>query len=72
MFGYHNFCFVSLFLILIFINQGAAKGRRQKEFDHFSFFGTLSVTFWSLFCHCFRHLFCQAPFAGLLLRQGEL
>ena len=33
-----------------FTSQGAAKGDRQKEFDHFSFvFGTLLVTFWSLF-----------------------
>ena len=46
--------------------QGAAKGGRQKEFDHFFGFGTLSVTFRSLFL-----LFCQTPFAAILLRQGE-
>ena len=55
--------------------QGAAKGGRQKEFDHFFFvFGTLSVTFWSLILtllSLFLSLFCQIPFAGLLLRQGE-
>ena len=44
--------------------QGAAKGGRQKEFDHFFRF---LVTFWSLF----SSLFCHTPFAGLLLRQGE-
>ena len=27
------------------VPQGAAKGVRQKEFDHFFRFGTLSVTF---------------------------
>ena len=56
-------------------NQGAAKGVRQKEFDHFFVvFGTLSVTFRLLFLmllSLFSSLFCQTPFAGLLLRQGE-
>ena len=55
---------------------GAAKGVRQKEFDHFFFvFGTLSVTFRSLFLmllSLFSSLFCQTPFAGLLLRQGDV
>ena len=40
----------------------------------FFVFGTLSVTFWSLFLmllSLFSSLFCQAPFAGLLLRRGE-
>ena len=27
--------------------------------------------FFSRFCHFFRHFFCQTPFAGLLLRQGD-
>ena len=53
------------------LNQGAAKGGRQKEFDHFFFvFGTLSATFRSLFLtllSLFSSLFCQTPFAGLLL-----
>ena len=44
--------------------QGAAKGGRQKEFDHFS------VSFWSLFL-MHLSLFSQTPFAGLLLRQGD-
>ena len=47
---------------------------RQKEFDHFSVFGTLSVTFRSPFLmllSLFSSLFCQTPFAGLLLRQGD-
>ena len=55
--------------------QGAAKGVRQKEFDHFFFvFGTLSVTFRSLFLtllSLFSSLFCRTPFAGLLLWQGD-
>ena len=37
-------------------------------------FGTPSVTFWSLLLtllSLFRHVFCQTPFAGLLLRQGD-
>ena len=53
----------------------SAKGVRSLFF----IFGTLSVTFWSLFghffwrsCHFFSSLFCQTPFAGLLLRQGDL
>ena len=40
----------------------------------FFVFGTLSVTFRSLFLmllSLFSSLFCQTPFAGLLLRQGE-
>ena len=40
----------------------------------FFVFGTLSVTFWSLFVmllSLFSSLFCQTPFAGLLLRQGD-
>ena len=56
------------------IFQGAAKGGQQKEFSHFFIFGTLLVTFWSLFLtllSLFSSLFCQTPFAGLLLRQGE-
>ena len=55
-------------------SQGAAKGVRQKEFDHFFVFGTLSVTFRSLFLmllSLFSSLFCQTPFAGLLLLQGD-
>ena len=40
----------------------------------FFVFGTLSVTFRSLFLmllSLFSSLFCQTPFAGLLLRQGD-
>ena len=40
----------------------------------FFLFGTLSVTFWSLFLmllSLFSTLFCQTPFAGLLLRRRE-
>ena len=40
----------------------------------FFVFGTLSVTFWSLFLMLLSHFssrFCQTPFASLLLRQGE-
>ena len=47
---------------------------QQKEFDHFFVFGTLSVTFRSPFLmllSLFSSLFCQTPFAGLLLRQGD-
>ena len=54
---------------LVVYNQGAAKGGRQKEFDHFFVFGTLLVTFRSLFLTLlspFSSLFCQTPFAGLL------
>ena len=64
------------FLYFLFVEfQGAAKGVPQKEFDHYFFvFGMLSVTFRSLFLmllSLFSSLFCQTPFAGLLLRQGE-
>ena len=48
----------------------AAKGVRSLFFV----FGTLSVTFRSLFLtllSLFSSLFCQTPFAGLLLRQGD-
>ena len=45
------------------MTQGAAKGGRQKEFDHFFSF---SGHFWSLFghlfwrfCHFFRHFFAR-------------
>ena len=51
--------------------RSAAKGVRSLFFV----FGTLSVTFRSLFLMLlsrFSSLFCQTPFAGLLLRQGEL
>ena len=40
----------------------------------FFVFGTLLVTFWSLFLmllSLFSSLFCQTPFAGLFLRQGQ-
>ena len=37
----------------------------------FFVFGTLSVTFSDTFVTFFRHFFAT-PFAGLLLRQGEL
>ena len=48
----------------------SAKGVRSLFFV----FGTLSVTFWSLFLmllSLYSSLFCQTPFAGLLLGQGE-
>ena len=49
-------------------NQGAAKGVRQKEFDHFFFvFGTLSATFGHFFwcfCHFLPNSFCGTPFAS--------
>ena len=50
--------------------RSAAKGVRSLFFV----FGTLSVTFRSLILMLlplFLSLFCQTPFAGLLLRQGE-
>ena len=49
----------------------SAKGLRSLFFFRF---GTLFVTFWSLFLmllSLFSSLFCRTPFAGLLLRQGE-
>ena len=60
--------------ILQDFSQSAAKGGRQKESDHFFRFWGSSVTFWSLFLmllSLFASLFCQTPFAGLLLRQGD-
>ena len=42
--------------------QGAAKGGRQKEFDHFSFSGlfrSLFGHFFWCFCHFFRHVFAK-------------
>ena len=50
--------------------RSAAKGVRSLFFV----FGMLSVTFRSLFLtllSLFPSLFCQTPFAGLLLRQGD-
>ena len=38
----------------------------------FFVFGTLSVTFRSLFRQLFSSLFCQTPFAGLLSRQSDI
>ena len=66
------------FLYVIFLyrlfsgcrKRSAAKGVRSLFFV----FGTLSVTFRSLFLmllSLFSSLFCQTPFAGLLLRQGD-
>ena len=55
------------------IAQGAECGKRSLI--TFFVFGTLSVIFRSLFLmllSLFSSLFCQTPFAGLLLRQGEL
>ena len=51
-------------------NRRSAKGVRSLIFV----FGTLSVAFWSIFLmllSLFSSLFCQTPFAGLLLRQGD-
>ena len=54
--------------------QGAAEGGQQKEFDHFfrfrNSFGHPLVTF-SDASVTFSSLFCQTPFAGLLLQQGD-
>ena len=67
--------FASVNLGAFRVNQGAATGGWQKEFDHLFFvFGILSLTFWSLFLmllSLFSSLFCQTPFAGLLWRQRE-
>ena len=56
-------------------NQGIAKERRQKEFDHFYVFGTLSGTF-SGASVTFSSLFCQAPlpdsFCGSVSKQRWL
>ena len=52
--------------------SGCRKSGGQKEFDHFFF--RFSGLFWSLFLmllSLFSSLFCQAPFAEVLLRQGE-
>ena len=62
-----------------FIFMGAISGCRKRSAAKgvrsiFSVFGRLSVTFRSLFLtllSLFSSLFCQTPFAGLLLRQGE-
>ena len=51
-------------------NSALTKGVRSVVFV----FGTLLVTFWSLFSDAsvtFSVAFCQTPFARLLLRQGE-
>ena len=51
--------------------RSAAKGVRSLSFV----FGTLSVTFRSLFLtllSLFSSLFCRTPFAGLLLQQGDI
>ena len=47
---------------------------KRSLITFFFVFGTLSVTFRSLFLlllSLFSALFCQTPFAGLLLQQGE-
>ena len=56
-------------------NSGCRKRRSAKRssITFFAFWG-LFRSLWSLFwcyCHMFRRFFCQAPFAGLVLRQGE-
>ena len=56
-------------------NSGCRKRRSAKGVRSLFFvFRTLSVTFWSLFLmllSLLSSLFCQTPFAGLLLRQGD-
>ena len=52
--------------------QGAAKGGRQKEFDHFFSFSGRFRSLFLMLLSLFSSLFCQAPFAGLLLRQGDM
>ena len=47
--------------------QGAAKGGRQKEFDHFLFFGHILIvilTFSSFFRHYFAKLLLAGSFCG--------
>ena len=52
-------------------SQGAAKGGRQRELDHFfSFLWPLLVAFSDASSSLFSSPFCQTPFAGLLLRQA--
>ena len=58
-------------------SQGAAKdvGAKGVRSLFVLVFGTLSVTFWSLFLmllSLFSSLFCQTPFAELLLQQGVI
>ena len=56
--------------------SGCRKRRSAKEVRSLVFvFRTLSVTFWSLFLMLlplFSSLFCQTPFARLLLRKGKI
>ena len=53
------------------LHQGAAKGVRQKEFDHFFSFSGRFRSLFLMLLSLFSSLFCQTPFAGLLLRQGD-
>ena len=65
-YSWHLPSFIPHWQLLTYV-QGAPKGVRQKEFDHI--FSVL-VSFRSLFLTLLS-LFCQTPFAGLLLRQGD-
>ena len=61
---------IAIAKIARFRPRRSAKGVQSLSFV----FGTLSVTCWSLFLtrpSLFSLLFCQTPFAGPLLRQGE-
>ena len=79
-FGPHPFTWKTLSLGSFFLPepqpffQGAAKRSAAKGVRSLFFvFGTLLVTFRSLFLillSLFSSLLCQTPFAGLLLRQG--
>ena len=77
-FGTLSVTFWSLFLMLLSLfRHFFAKLLLPDSFcgNVFFIFGTLSVTFGSLFLMLlsfFSSLFCQTPFAGLLLRQCDL
>ena len=62
-------------LSLLLVIRVPQKEVGQGSSITFFVFGTVSVTFWSLFLmllSLFSSLFCQTPFAGLLLRQGDM
>ena len=55
-----------------FLENPACRKKRSAEGARslFRFWSSLRHLF-SRFCHFFRHIFCQTPFAELLLWQGE-
>ena len=74
-FGLHNY--VPMIYLWNEVWKGTSGCRKRRSAKGvrslFFVFGTLSVTFWSLFLMLLSlssSLFCQTPFAGLLLRQG--